>query len=61
MIEVIDVWKAFDGHQVLKGLSLTIKNSETLVILGRSGVGKSVLHKKRGKETNVTTRHVKPN
>lgn len=45
MIEVIDVWKAFDGHQVLKGLSLTIKNSETLVILGRSGVGKSVLLK----------------
>lgn len=43
MIEVKDVWKAFGTHQVLKGLTLTIEEGETLVILGRSGVGKSVL------------------
>ncbi|MBM3191458.1 MAG: ATP-binding cassette domain-containing protein [Chlamydiae bacterium] len=45
MIEAEDVWKAFDGNEVLKGLNLTIETGETLVILGRSGVGKSVLLK----------------
>lgn len=45
MIEVIDLWKRFGNLQVLKGLSLTIESGETLVILGRSGVGKSVLLK----------------
>jgi phospholipid/cholesterol/gamma-HCH transport system ATP-binding protein len=45
MIEVHDLWKNFDEHPVLKGLTLTIKTSETIVILGRSGVGKSVLLK----------------
>lgn len=45
MIVVEDVWKAFGSHEVLKGLSLEVKEGETLVILGRSGVGKSVLLK----------------
>lgn len=45
MIEVQDLWKNFDDNEVLKGLTLSIKTSETLVILGRSGVGKSVLLK----------------
>jgi len=45
MIIVKDVWKKFDDNEVLKGLSLNIETSETLVILGRSGVGKSVLLK----------------
>lgn len=45
MIEVTNLWKKFDDNPVLQGLSLTIKTSETLVILGRSGVGKSVLLK----------------
>ncbi len=45
MIQVNNIWKSFGKQQVLKGLSLTVKNSETLVILGRSGVGKSVLLK----------------
>ncbi|GAB4190272.1 MAG: ABC transporter ATP-binding protein [Simkaniaceae bacterium] len=45
MIIVDDVWKSFGDQQVLKGLSLTVKDNETLVILGRSGVGKSVLLK----------------
>jgi phospholipid/cholesterol/gamma-HCH transport system ATP-binding protein len=43
MIEVHDLWKAYGSLQVLKGLTLTINTGETLVILGRSGVGKSVL------------------
>lgn len=43
MIVVHDLWKSYGKHQVLKGVSLTIAAGETVVILGRSGVGKSVL------------------
>lgn len=45
MIEVKDLHKKFGKHEVLKGLNLTVETGETLVILGRSGVGKSVLLK----------------
>ncbi len=45
MIEIRDLWKTFRAHAVLKGLSLRVDQGETLVILGRSGVGKSVLLK----------------
>lgn len=45
MIIVDDVWKNFGEQNVLKGLSLIVNDGETLVILGRSGVGKSVLLK----------------
>jgi phospholipid/cholesterol/gamma-HCH transport system ATP-binding protein len=43
MIEIRDLWKYYGSHPVLKGLNLDVKEGETLVILGRSGVGKSVL------------------
>lgn len=43
MIKVKNLWKSYGTLQVLKGLSLEIMTGETLVILGRSGVGKSVL------------------
>lgn len=43
MIKVQDLWKSYGSHQVLKGLTLNVIEGETLVILGRSGVGKSVL------------------
>jgi len=48
MKEVIvakDIWKQYGSLQVLKGLNLTVYQGETVVILGRSGVGKSVLLK----------------
>ncbi|HAK97360.1 MAG TPA: ABC transporter ATP-binding protein [Planctomycetes bacterium] len=37
-----DVWKAFNGTPVLAGVTLGIEEGETLVIIGRSGTGKSV-------------------
>ena len=45
MIEIKDLYKTFDGHQVLDGVNLTINTGETTVIIGRSGCGKSVLLK----------------
>lgn len=43
MIVIKDLWKSYGKLQVLKGLNLEIQDGETVVILGRSGVGKSVL------------------
>jgi len=40
--EFRDVCKAFDDHAVLKDVSFSVKRGETCVIMGRSGVGKSV-------------------
>lgn len=45
VIKAHDVWKSYGKLQVLKGLNLDVFKGETLVILGRSGVGKSVLLK----------------
>jgi len=45
MIRVKDVWKSYNSVPVLKGLSLEIPSKQTTIILGRSGVGKSVLLK----------------
>ena len=40
--EFRDVNKAFDDHIVLNDVSFQVKRGETCVIMGRSGVGKSV-------------------
>jgi len=45
MIEIINLCKSFNGKVVLDNLNLTIKTGETMVIIGRSGCGKSVLLK----------------
>jgi len=45
MIRFVDVHKSFGGNHVLRGLNLEIKRGETLVIIGQSGSGKSVLLK----------------
>ncbi|MGE5802491.1 MAG: ABC transporter ATP-binding protein, partial [Gemmatimonadota bacterium] len=42
MIEFRDLQKAFGGKPVLQGLSLTVRDAETVVIIGYSGTGKSV-------------------
>ncbi len=45
MIEAKNVVKAFNGRTVLNSLSLEVRKGETLVIIGRSGCGKSVFLK----------------
>ncbi len=42
-IHIRDLYKSFNGNTVLKGVNLDVESGETVVILGRSGVGKSVL------------------
>jgi phospholipid/cholesterol/gamma-HCH transport system ATP-binding protein len=43
LVEVVDVWKSFDAVEVLRGISFTVSRGETLVIMGGSGSGKTVL------------------
>lgn len=45
MIEINNLYKSFGPNKVLKGVSLEIDTGETIVIIGRSGCGKSVLIK----------------
>lgn len=45
MIETRDLTKSFGTKKVLQGVSLKVNEGETLVILGRSGSGKSVILK----------------
>ncbi|HEX2203586.1 MAG TPA: ATP-binding cassette domain-containing protein, partial [Longimicrobium sp.] len=41
-IELIDVHKAFGPKQILRGLSLSVSEGETVSLVGFSGAGKSV-------------------
>lgn len=45
MIEIRNLHKSFGSKPVLNGLNLDIHKGETIVIIGRSGCGKSVLIK----------------
>lgn len=45
MIELIDVHKSFGSKNVLNGVNLKINKGESVVIIGGSGAGKSVLLK----------------
>ena len=45
MIKIVNLWKRFEKIQVLAGLNLEIPDGETIVILGPSGIVKSVLLK----------------
>ena len=43
LLEITGVWKAFDGHSVLRGLDLSVARHEAVVLIGASGSGKSTL------------------
>ncbi len=45
MIRVEDLYKSFNGLEVLRGVSLEIERGEILALIGMSGYGKSVLLK----------------
>lgn len=45
MIKIVNLHKTFRGKKVLRGLNLEIKKGETVVVIGQSGSGKSVLIK----------------
>ena len=45
VITIRDLYKSFGDNQVLKGINLDVFSKENVVVLGRSGTGKSVLIK----------------
>ncbi len=45
MIKIVDLYKSFGPNQVLRGVDLEIVRGETMVVIGQSGSGKSVLLK----------------
>ena len=45
MIEVKNLYKSFDGNEVLKNVSIVFEKSKTNLIIGRSGSGKTVMLK----------------
>jgi len=47
LLEIVcdNLWKGFYGNSVLRGVDLVVNPGETLVIMGQSGCGKSVLLK----------------
>jgi phospholipid/cholesterol/gamma-HCH transport system ATP-binding protein len=45
MIELIDLHKSFNSKKVLQGINLHIERGETMVVIGGSGSGKSVIMK----------------
>jgi phospholipid/cholesterol/gamma-HCH transport system ATP-binding protein len=45
MILVKDVYKSFGSNRVLRGLNLEVSRGESMVVIGGSGTGKSVLIK----------------
>ncbi|MFV8353958.1 ABC transporter ATP-binding protein [Flavobacterium sp. XS1P32] len=42
VIEIKDLYKTFGTNEVLKGVTFSVKKGENLVVLGKSGSGKSI-------------------
>lgn len=42
VIEVKEIYKSFGKNEVLKGVTFSVNNGENLVVLGKSGSGKSI-------------------
>jgi ABC-type polar amino acid transport system ATPase subunit len=43
MIRIVELYKLFGEHEVLRGINLQVKPSEVLVVVGPSGSGKSTM------------------
>lgn len=43
MIEIVNINKSFEGKQIIKNMSFTVKDGEILTIVGPSGGGKTTL------------------
>ncbi|NQE46253.1 Trehalose/maltose import ATP-binding protein MalK [ANME-1 cluster archaeon GoMg2] len=55
-VKIRDICKEFDGKEVLKNVSVDIREGEPLGLLGKSGAGKSILlHMLRGTEEYAPT------
>ncbi|OIQ49020.1 Glutamine transport ATP-binding protein GlnQ [Pseudodesulfovibrio hydrargyri] len=42
-VSLINLWKSFGEHTVLKGVDLTVKNGQVVCLIGGSGSGKSTM------------------
>src|SRR5438270_8636178 len=45
VIDISNLYKSFGENRVLNGIDLKVRKGENVVVLGRSGTGKSVLIK----------------
>jgi spermidine/putrescine transport system ATP-binding protein len=43
MLEVVNIWKNYEGTSLLQGVSFSVAQAETICLLGSSGSGKSTL------------------
>ena len=53
MLEVRDVWRAFDGFQAVAGVSLSVTRGQIAAIIGPNGAGKTTFF-------NLITGHLRP-
>ena len=58
ILEVKELHKSFDGHEVLKGISTTIKKGDVLALIGPSGCGKSTFLRSLNLLEILTAGHV---
>ncbi len=45
LVQIEQLHKSFDGLKVLDGVNISIERGESIVVIGQSGCGKSVLIK----------------
>jgi len=43
MLQLKEIWKSMGGQEVLRGVNLRLGPAERVVVIGRSGCGKSVM------------------